>query len=98
MPLPSDNDGNKVEFDMHPVENTVQDGSFKDYRKQNRDDILMAHQVPMSKLGGVDSSAIAAAIAQDRTFKEQVTRPVQRHLQKVLFNITKENRCYSTSI
>ena len=90
VPLPSDNDGNKVEFDMHPVENTVQDGSFKDYRKQNRDDILMAHQVPMSKLGGVDSSAIAAAIAQDRTFKEQVTRPVQRHLQKVLFNITKE--------
>ena len=90
VPLPSDADGNKVEFDMHPIENTVQDGSFKDYRKQNRDDILMAHQVPLSKLGGVDGSALAAALSQDRTFKEQVTRPAQRHLQKVVYNITRE--------
>ena len=36
------------------------------------------------------ASAIAAALSQDRTFKEQVTRPAQRHLQKVLTNITKE--------
>ena len=90
VPLPSDADGNKVEFEMHPVENTVQDGSFKDYRKQNRDDILMAHQVPLSKLGGVDGGAIAASISQDRTFKEQVTRPVQRHLNKVINTMIKE--------
>ena len=90
VPLPADADGNKVEFDMHPVENTVQDGSFRDYRKQNRDDILMAHQVPLSKLGGVDGGAIAASLSQDRTFKEQVTRPVQRHLNKVMNNIVKE--------
>ncbi len=90
VPLPSDSEGNKVEFDMHPVENTVQDASFKDYRRQNRDDILMAHQVPLSKLGGVDGAAVAASISQDRTFKEQVTRPVQRHLNKIINKIIKE--------
>ena len=90
VPLPSDAEGNTVDFEMHPVENTVQDGSFKDYRKQNRDDILMAHQVPISKMGGGDGSAVAAALSQDRTFKEQVTRPAQRHLQKALSQITKE--------
>jgi len=90
VPLPSDADGNKVDFEMHPVENTVQDGSFKDYRKQNRDDILMAHQVPLSKLGGIDGGAIAASISQDRTFKEQVTRPVQRHLNKVINTMIRE--------
>ena len=90
IPLPGDTDQNKVEFDMKPIENGIQDGSFKEYRKQNRDDILVAHQVPISKLGGTDSAAIAASIAQDRTFKEQVSRPAQGHLNKVISKIIKE--------
>ena len=90
IPLPGDNDGNKVEFKMEPIENGIQDGSFKEYRKQNRDDILIAHQVPISKLGGSDSGSIAAALSQDRTFKEQVARPAQRHLEKVVNKIIKE--------
>lgn len=90
IPLPGDTDQNKVEFKMEPIENGVQEGSFEKYRKQNRDDILIAHQVPLSKLGGGDSSAIAAALAQDRTFKEQVARPAQRDLEKVLNKIVKE--------
>jgi PBSX family phage portal protein len=90
IPLPGDNDGNKVEFKMEPIENGIQDGSFKEYRKQNRDDILIAHQVPLSKLGGGDSSAIAAALAQDRTFKEQVARPAQKQLEKQINKIVRE--------
>ncbi len=90
IPLPGDTDQNKVEFKMEPIENGIQDGSFKEYRKQNRDDILIAHQVPISKLGGADSSAIAAALAQDRTFKEQVARPAQHHLEKVVNKIIRE--------
>jgi PBSX family phage portal protein len=90
IPLPGDTDNNKVEFNMEPIENGIQEGSFKEYRKQNRDDILIAHQVPISKLGGSDSAAIAAALSQDRTFKEQVSRPAQRDLEKVLNKIIKE--------
>jgi PBSX family phage portal protein len=90
IPLPGDTDQNKVEFKMEPIENGVQEASFKEYRIQNRDDILVAHQVPLSKIGGGDSSAIAAAIAQDRTFKEQVSRPAQRNLEKVINRIVKE--------
>jgi PBSX family phage portal protein len=90
IPLPPDSDTNKVEFKMEPIENGIQDGSFKEYRKQNRDDILVAHQVPLSKLGGSDSAAIAAALAQDRTFKEQVARPAQRNLEKMIGKIIRE--------
>jgi PBSX family phage portal protein len=90
IPLPGDTDQNKVEFKMDPIENGIQDGSFKEYRKQNRDDILVAHQVPLSKLGGADSGAIAAALAQDRTFKEQVARPAQRQLEKQINKIIRE--------
>jgi HK97 family phage portal protein len=90
IPLPGDSDTNKVEFKMEPIENGVQEASFKEYRKQNRDDILVAHQVPLSKLGGTDASNIAAALAQDRTFKEQVARPMQRNLEKMINKIIKE--------
>jgi PBSX family phage portal protein len=89
IPLPGDTDQNKVEFKMEPIENGIQDGSFKEYRKQNRDDILIAHQVPISKLGGADSG-LSAALSQDRTFKEQVARPAQHHLEKVISKIIRE--------
>ena len=90
IPLPADSDSNKVEFKMEPIENGVQEASFNDYRIRNRDDILVAHQVPLSKIGGGDSSAIAAALAQDRTFKEQVARPAQTNLEKMINKIIKE--------
>jgi PBSX family phage portal protein len=90
IPLPGDSDTSKVEFEMKPIENGVQEASFKEYRKQNRDDILIAHQVPLSKIGGGDAASIAAAIAQDRTFKEQVSRPAQRNLEKIINKIVRE--------
>jgi PBSX family phage portal protein len=89
VPLPVDSDGNKVDFEMHPVENGVQEASFERYRVQNRNDILMAHQVPLSKLG-TEGTSLAAALANDRTFKEQVARPAQRHLEKVLSKVISE--------
>jgi len=90
IPLPGDSDMNKVEFKMEPIEAGVQEGSFHQYRQQVRDDILIAHQVPLSKLGGGEAANIAAALAQDRTFKEQVARPAQRNLEKILNKIIRE--------
>jgi HK97 family phage portal protein len=90
IPLPGDTDQNKVEFEMKPIENGVQEASFNEYRIRNRDDILVAHQVPLSKIGGSDSSNVAAALAQDRTFKEQVARPMQRSIEKLIGRIIKE--------
>jgi PBSX family phage portal protein len=90
IPLPGDSADNKVEFEMKPIENGVQEASFNEYRIRNRDDILVAHQVPLSKIGGGDSGSIAAALAQDRTFKEQVARPAQKNLEKTLNRIIME--------
>jgi PBSX family phage portal protein len=90
IPLPGDTETNKVEFDMKPIENGVQEASFNEYRLRNRDDILIAHQVPLSKIGGSDASNIAASIAQDRTFKEQVARPMQRSIEKFVNRIVRE--------
>lgn len=90
IPLPGDSEGSKIEFEMHPIENGVQEASFSQYRKQNRDDILMAHQVPLSKLGGVDGAAVAASMTQDRTFRDQVSKPLQEYVAKAINKIIKE--------
>ena len=90
IPLPGDSDTNKVEFKMEAVETGTQEASFNEYRIRNRDDILVAHQVPLSKIGGGDSAAIAAALAQDRTFKEQVARPRQDAIQKMINKMIRE--------
>jgi len=90
IPLPGDSEGNKIEFEMHPVENNVQEASFDKYRQRNRDDILMAHQVPLSKLGGVDGSSLSAAMSQDRTFRDQVAKPLQEYVEKAINKIVRE--------
>jgi PBSX family phage portal protein len=90
IPLPGDSEGSKIEFEMHPVENGVQEASFNDYRLRNRDDILMAHQVPLSKLGGTGSGGLAAAMSQDRTFRDQVAKPLQEYVEKAVNKIIKE--------
>lgn len=89
IPLPGDQEGNKIEFEMHPVESGVQEASFDKYRQRNRDDILMAHQVPLSKLGGIDSG-LAAAMTQDRTFRDQVAKPLQEYIEKAVNKIIRE--------
>lgn len=89
IPLPGDQEGSKIEFEMHPIENGVQEASFDKYRQRNRDDILMAHQVPLSKLGGIDAS-LAAAMTQDRTFRDQVAKPLQEYVEKAVNKIIKE--------
>jgi PBSX family phage portal protein len=89
VPLPADQDGNKIEFTMVPIEANVQEASFDKYHQKNRDNILMAHQVPLSKLGGVDAGGLAAALSQDRTFKEQVTRPAQRYIEKMINKVVR---------
>ena len=44
IPLPGDAEGSKIEFEMHPIENGVQEASFDKYRQRNRDDIQMMLQ------------------------------------------------------
>jgi len=90
IPLPADEDGNKVEFKMEPVEAGIQDSSFNQYRKLNRDEILIAHRVPISKIGLPEGVSLAAARDSDKTFKEQVARPAQRNLEKKLNRLISE--------
>lgn len=89
VPLPPDNDQTRVEFKMEAIEAGIQEGSFGKYHESNRNDILSAHQVPLSKIGMGDGS-LAGTIASDRTFREQVAKPAQRMLEKRVGRIIAE--------
>ena len=89
IPLPADDDQNKVEFNMEAIEAGVQEASFERYHISNRNDVLTAHQVPQSKLG-VGEGSLAGTIASNREFREQVSRPSQRAIEKILSEVIKE--------
>lgn len=90
VPLPPDEDTRKTSFEMKPVEAGTQDSSFNNYRKGNLSDILMAHRVPISKVGLAEGVPLAAARDADKTFKEQVCRPEQTIFENKLNKVIKE--------
>lgn len=90
IPLPPDDGNTKVEFKMEPVEAGVQDSSFKNYRMENRDEILMAHRVPITKVSMGQGVSLAAARDADKNFREQVTKPTQDYFEKKVNKIVKE--------
>jgi HK97 family phage portal protein len=90
IPLPPDSPDSKTEFKMEPIEAGSQESSFNIYRQSNRDEILMAHRVPINKIGTPAGINLAAARDADKTFKEQVCRPAQENLEKKLNKIIQE--------
>jgi PBSX family phage portal protein len=90
VPLPPDEEGKKAEFKMEPVETGTQDSSFNNYRKNNLNEILMAHGVPITKVSAGEGITLAAARDLDKTFKEQVCRPEQDILEQKLNKVLKE--------
>jgi len=90
IPLPSDGENSRVEFKMEPVESGIQDSSFQNYTTENRDRILFANGVPITKIGMPNGVGNAASMAADKTFKEQVCRPMQDELERKVNLIIRE--------
>ncbi len=84
VPLPASTGDKKVEVEIKPVENNIQDASFQKFHEMNRNEILMVHRVPMTKVGLSADVSLAVAREADRMFKEQVARPIQKNIEKRL--------------
>lgn len=90
IPLPADSNDAKHDIEIKNVESGIQDSAFREYSKGNIEKILMVHRVPASKLGMTGDAALAAAKDLDKTFKEQVCRPLQRVVEKKVNRVFKE--------
>jgi PBSX family phage portal protein len=58
-----------------------EDAAFLEYRKANRDEVLLVHRVPPGKVTVVENANLANSRDQDKTFREQVVRPEQRRVE-----------------
>lgn len=87
VPLPADTSDTKTSFEMKAVEAGVQEASFEKYIKMNTNFILMAHRVPVSKVGLAEGVSLAVARDADKTFSEQVVRPMQARLESKMNKI-----------
>lgn len=90
VPLPASTNEKKVELSIEPVEAGVQDASFDKFDRANISKILMAHRVPVNKVGLPEGVSLAVARDADKTFKEQVCRPEQGILEKKLNKVFTE--------
>jgi capsid portal protein len=86
IPIKSDDPERKIDVEFK----AVQESSFNGYKDSNRDEILAAHRTPITKVQIVAGVGLASARDADKTFKEQVTRPLQRILERKLNMIIKE--------
>lgn len=83
--------GSDVRIRLEPLTVGVQqDAAFLDYRKANRDEVLMVHRVPPSKITIVENANLANSRDQDKTFREQVIRPEQRRIEYRLNRMVRE--------
>ena len=80
--------GHDVKVRIEPLTVGAQDdAAFLAYRKANRDEIMMAHRVPPSKITVVENANLSNSRDQDKTFREQVVRPEQRRIEHRLNRI-----------
>jgi PBSX family phage portal protein len=89
IPLPASMN-QTVDARFEPIEVRPQDQSFVTYLRENRQEILMVHRVPPSKVGIYENTNLAVSRDADRTFKEQTCRPEQRRIEKKINKLIQE--------
>lgn len=89
IPIPA-GFGQQVEAEFKEIEVGIQEGSFTEYTKENRQEILMVHRVPPGKVGVYQNANLAISRDADKTFKEQVCGPEQRRVEKKLKRFIRE--------
>lgn len=83
--------GHDAKLRLEPLNQLrAEDAAFLGYRKANRDEILMVHRVPPSKITIVENANLANSRDQDKTFREQVVRPEQRRIEFQINRLIRE--------
>lgn len=77
--VPSEGDEGNVEIKLQPLSVETKEASFRLYRKDNRDEVLVAHGVPGYRIGVNETGSLGGNTAEESTniYKTSVIEPLQ---------------------
>lgn len=87
LTIPSREGGTSgVDVRFQPLAVDVKDASFRLYRKDNRDEVIIAHGVPPYRIGVVETGSLGGSTARESTkiYKSSVVKPRQNILESLL--------------
>jgi len=75
-----------VQIKFQPLSVDVKDASFRLYRKDNRDEVIVAHGVPPYRIGVAEEGSLGGNTAKESTeiYKDSVIKPRQEVLEEVI--------------
>jgi len=87
MAIPStEGTGGEVKVEIKPLAVDVKDASFTVYRKDNRDEIIVAHGVPGYRIGVNETGSLGGSTAEESTeiYRTSVINPRQARLEHLI--------------
>lgn len=76
----------EVKIDMKPLAVDIKEASFRLYRRDNRDEVIIAHGVPAYRIGVVETGSLGGSTARESTeiYKRSVIEPRQTILEQII--------------
>jgi len=86
LALPSQSPEGKVDIEFKPLSVEVKDGSFSITNKDDRDEILSAHGIPLYRLGIVETGSLGGSTAEESTdiYKQSVIAPDKNRMETIV--------------
>ena len=83
---------NDVKIEFQPLAVETKDASFRLYRKDNRDEIVVAHGVPPYRIGLAETGSLGGSTAAESTqiYKDSVIKPRQEILEEMVNMVVRE--------
>lgn len=75
-----------INVDFQQVSSDTGEASHREYRTDNRDEILAAHQVPVYRLGIAETGSLGQTniVEQNKIYNRKVVKPLQSMIEKLM--------------
>ena len=90
--IPSEGEDGKVEVKIQPLSIQEEEGSFRIFLKDQRDEIIHAHKVDPSRLGIYDAGKLSGTNGQftDNSYKYSTVAPIKKEAEDLINVVARE--------